>query len=138
MANAFYSSFLAGALKGEIDLLTDDIKVTIVDTADYTFAATDDFYSAIPAAARVGESGNLANKSVSDATPSVFDADDITINSVTGDTSEAVVVWKDTGVEATSQLIAYFDTDGGGAIEIIPNGGNITIQWNASGILSIG
>lgn len=138
MANTFYSSALAGFLKGEINLLTDAIKVSIIDTADYTFSAAHDFYSDIPAGAKVAASGNLASKTVSDATPTVFDAADITIDAVTGDVSEALVIWKDTGNPATSQLILYIDTDGVGAINIIPNGGNITIQWNAAGIFSVG
>jgi len=57
-----------------------------------------------------------------------MDAADVTYTAVTGDPSEAVVVYKDTGVEGTSQLIAYIDTATG--LPVTPNGGDITIQWD--------
>jgi hypothetical protein len=58
----------------------------------------------------------------------VADAADITFTTVTGDQSEALVIYKDTGVEATSQLIAYIDTATG--LPVTPGGGNITVTWD--------
>jgi hypothetical protein len=48
---------------------------------------------------------------------------------------EALVIYKDTGSSATSPLIAYIDT--GTNLPASPNGGDITIQYNASGILPL-
>ena len=127
MANALYGLAKKKFLDGDIDLLVDDIKVTLVDGADYTAnLSTDEFYDDIPAGARVATSGNLASKTT---TLGVFDAADVTFSAVTGDPSEILVIWKDTGVEATSPLIAYIDTATG--LPVTPNGGDITVTWDS-------
>lgn len=126
MANALYDAGREAFLDGNISWSTDDIKVVLVDTNDYTVdLAAHDFLDDIPAAARVATSGNLASKTVTDG---VADAADVTLSSVTGDESEALVIYKDTGVESTSNLIAYIDTATG--LPVTPNGGDITITWD--------
>jgi hypothetical protein len=112
---------------GAIDLKDDDIRVVLVDGADYTpNLATDEALDDMPAGARVAVSGALQNKSVTDG---VFDADDITISSVSGDQFEYLAIYKHTGVESTSFLIALLDTATG--LPCTPNGGDISIQWDA-------
>jgi len=59
----------------------------------------------------------------------VADAADVILSSVTGDTCEAIVIYKHTGTESTSRLIAYIDTATG--LPVTPNGGDITIQWDS-------
>ena len=109
----------------QVDLDADTIKAILVDNADYTVnLATHEFLSDVPAAARVAISGALANKSV---TARVFDADDIVVNSVAGDGTESVILFKDTGVEGTSRLICYIDNAG---VALTPNGNNVTIAWD--------
>lgn len=120
---------------GSIDWSTDNIKVVMVDHGtDTPVPATDQFLSDILAGARVATSGNLASKTV---TAGVVDAADITITAVTGATVESLVVYKDTGVASTSPLIAYIDTTSDASLPFTPNGGDVTISWNASGIVSI-
>ena len=46
------------------------------------------------------------------------------------------VIYIDTGVAGTSRLVAYIDT-GVTNLPVTPNGGDITITWNASGIFAI-
>lgn len=133
MANAVYPKALKAFLDGDIDLLADNIKVMIVDTADETYNAADQYMADITAAARVGASANLTGKTT---TGGVFDADDATWAAVTGDPSECVVVYKDTGNVATDLLICWIDTWASGN-PFTPNGGGFTMQWNASGIFSI-
>ena len=41
---------------------------------------------------------------------------------------EAIVIYVDTGTEATSPLIAYIDTATG--LPITPNGGDIIVTWD--------
>ena len=82
--------------------------------------------------ARETHSGNLASKT---NVLGVCDAADVTFSAVSGDVSEAVVVYRDSGVAGTSELIAYIDTATG--LPVTPNGGDITITWNASGIFSL-
>lgn len=126
MANALYDKGREGFLDGSIDWDTDNIKAVLVDTADYTVnLSTHDNLDDIPSGARVATSGNLASKTV---TAGVADAADITFSAVTGDPCEAIVLYKDTGVESTSRLIAYIDTATG--MPVTPNGGDITVQWD--------
>lgn len=130
MANALYTKYREKALQGQINWLTDNIKVVLVDSADYTVnTATHEFLSDIPSAGRVATSANLTGKT---ATGGVADANDVTFPSVTGDVSEALVIYKDTGTDTTSPLIAYIDTATG--LAVTPNGGDITVIWpNDSG-----
>jgi len=126
MANALYDKGREAFLTGDIDWLNDNIKVTLVDTNDYTAnLSTDQFYSSVPLAARVASSGNLSSKT---AASGVADAADVLFTSVRGDVSEALVIWQDTGVEASSRLIAYIDVASG--LPVTPNGGDITVQWD--------
>jgi len=55
---------------------------------------------------------------------------------VTGNTVEALVIYVDTGSAATSPLVAYIDTSVTG-LPVTPNGGDITVTWNASGIFAL-
>ena len=126
MATGLYDKGREAFAKGLIAWDSDDIRAILVDAADYTAdLATHDFLDDIPSAARVAVSAaSLGNKT---ATNGVCDADDLTISSVSGDQFEAIVLYKHTGTEATSRLIAYIDNYTG--LPCTPNGGNITIQW---------
>ena len=127
MANALYDYGREGFLAGDIDWDADDIRVILVDTADYTVdLAADQHLDDVTGAGRVATSGALASKTVTDG---VADAADVTFSSVTGDVSEALVIYQHTGVESTSRLIAYIDT--GSGLPVTPNGGDITVQWDA-------
>jgi hypothetical protein len=133
MANALYSLGKKKLLDADIDLLVDNIKVVLVNTASYTAnLATDEFLAIIPEGMRVATSANLGTKTT---TLGVFDAADFTFSSVTGAQSEALVVYKDTADPATSPLIAYIDTATG--LPITPNSNDINIHFNASGIFAI-
>jgi len=126
MANALYDKGRNAFLSGDIDWLVDTIKVVLIDAADYTVnLATHQFFSEVPAIARVA-TATLGTKTAVDG---VADAADAVFTAVTGDISEALVIYKDTGVEATSALIAYIDTATG--MPVTPNGGDITVQWDA-------
>lgn len=125
MANGMYVKGIEALMKAEIDLIDDTIKCTLVDAADYTVnLSTHDFIDDVPAGSRVA-TATLAGKSV---TGGAFDANDVTFPTVTGDPSEALVIWKDTGSEATSPLIMYIDTATG--LGVTPNGGDITVAWD--------
>ena len=129
MANALYTPFKNSYLtqgSNQVDFDADDIRCILIDAADYTVdLAAHDFLDDVPGAARVATSAALTG-SVSGAT---VDLTDVTFTSVTGDQSEALVIYKHTGVESTSRLIAYIDTATG--LPVTPNGGNITVTWDA-------
>jgi hypothetical protein len=75
--------------------------------------------------ARVGSPQTLINKTSTDG---VADADDVTFPGLTGAQLEAVVIYKDTGAEGTSPLIAYFDS--GVGLPLTPNSGNVPLIWD--------
>lgn len=126
MANALYDKGREKFLNADIDWLVDNIKTVLVDTGAYTVnLATHEFLSDIAAGARIATSGNLTAKT---STAGVADADDIVFTAVTGVNCEALVLYKDTGVAATSPLIAYIDTATG--LPVLPNGGNIKVVWD--------
>lgn len=126
MANALYARGRNKFLTGNIAWLTDNIKGVLVDYGAYTVnLTTHEFLSDIAVGARIATSPNLANKTAVDG---VADADDITFPNVTGPTGEAVVLYKDTGVDSTSPLIGIIDSATN--LPIIPNSGPIAVQWD--------
>jgi hypothetical protein len=126
MANVLYDPGRQAFLEADLDWTGQDMRVILVDLADYTFSAAHQFLTSVPAGARVAVSGALTGKT---ATSGVADADDVTFTAVTGDPSEALVIYQHTGVDATSRLVAYIDTATG--FPVTPNGGNITVTWDS-------
>lgn len=138
MSNVIYTNFrnaaLGGGSLGPIDMDSDTIKVILGDSADYTFSAAHTNLSQLASAARVS-TATLSGKTVGTVGTGVFDSDDPTFTSVTGDQSEFIVLYKDTGTEATSPLIAYYDTFTSG-MPITPNGGNCVLTVSSAGWFS--
>ncbi len=127
MANALYDKGREGFLDGSIDWDTNDIKLVLIDEDDDAVdLANDDFLDDIVAGARVATSGNFAGKTV---TAGVADANDVTLSTVSGDVSESITIYMDSGVAGTSRLICNIDTATG--LPVTPNGGDITIQWDS-------
>jgi len=127
MANALYDHGREGFLGGTIDWDTHDIRIILSDAADYVKdLAVDDFLDDVAGAARVATSDALVGKTI---TAGVADATDKTWATVAGDVSEEIVGYYHTGVEATSALI--FDIDTATGLPVTPNGGDITVQWDA-------
>lgn len=126
MANALYDKGREGFLAGDISWRDDTIRCLLLDAADYApDLAAHDFLNDVPVAARVGAPQILANKAVA---AGVADADDVTFPNVAGDPCEYLLLYQDTGNEATSRLIALLDTAAG--LPVTPNGGNIVVQWD--------
>ena len=132
MANLIYPKAKEAMLQGNLDLSGGTVKAVLVDTADYTYNAAHDNLDDVIAGARVGTAVTLTGKTF---TNGLFDADNVTLTSVSGDQSEAVLIYIDTGVESTSQLVALLDT--GTGLPVTPNGGNINFNWNGSGIFQL-
>lgn len=127
MANALYDKGREGFLAGDIDWDANTIKVMLIDEADDTIdLAVDDFLDDRLAGSRVATSGALASKTT---TAGVADAADVTLSAVTGDQAESIDIFKDTGTESTSNLIANIDTATG--LPVLPNGGDIVITWSS-------
>jgi hypothetical protein len=140
MANAIYPKWKEALILGSADSDLDGSGTTGVYAALYDVGAggaydsADEFYSAI-AAGVVGTDQEIgATKSY---TNGVFDGADITFPSVTGAQCEAIIIYrKNAGANTTWRLIAYLDTNITN-LPVTPNGGNITVTWNASGIFAL-
>jgi hypothetical protein len=138
MANAVYVAFRNGVLGSHatrVDLDADTIKAALIDHGtDTPNVTTDDFYNDISAGLVGSLSSALTSKTIGTVAAGVFDADNVTFTAVSGNSVESVNLLKDTGTSSTSDLIAYFDT--GTGLPVTPNGGDITVTWNASGIFT--
>jgi len=138
MANALYPLWKLQlySFTANNNLSTGDVKVALIDTANYTYSAAHQFWSSA-IAGLVDTPELLTSKTFSAATGvPVFDAADSTFLAVTGANVEALIIFIDTGTAATSPLVAYIDSSVTG-LPVTPNGGNISITWNASGIFAL-
>lgn len=126
MANALFDPGREGFLDGSIDWDTDVIKNALV--RGYAFVAGHKFVSDIIGAGGVfvQRSSAMASKTVA---AGVADAADTTHTTVAaGAPITCVIIFKDTGVDATSRVIAFIDTATG--LPVTPNGGDIVLQWD--------
>lgn len=133
MANAIYPLFKQALLDGSAntDMSAGTVKVALVDTGTYTYSGAHDFYNDVSGV--VGTPQTIGSKTFTNGT---FDGADVTFSSVSGASVEALIIYIDTGVSTTSRLVAYIDT-GVTGLPVTPNGGDITVTWNASGIFTL-
>lgn len=133
MANAIYPKYKEAVIQSSANSsLTGTVKVALVDTGTYTYNAAHEFLTSLTGV--VGTAQTIgATKSY---TNGVFDGGDVTFTAVSGATVEALVLYIDTGVAGTSRLVAFLDT-GVTGLPVSPNGGDITVTWNASGIFAL-
>ncbi len=124
MANKLYPKAKEAFVAGDLDWDAHNIKVVLV-TSGYTYSDAHQFLSSIASGNRVATSGNLSGKTVTDG---VVDANDVTFVSVSGSQITQLVIYQDTGSEASSRLIVHIDTATG--LPCTPNGGDITVAWD--------
>lgn len=125
MANALYNSGKVGIGTAAISLTAATIKAVPVDATYTPNLVTDANLSDITAGKRVATPVALTTKTF---TAGVFDADDVTFPAVSGSAIQYVVLYKDTGVEATSTLLALVDTAAG--IPYTPVGQDVIVRWS--------
>lgn len=125
----FYDTYLNDIAEGNanrVQWLVDTVKIVMIDTADYTAnRATQSNLSDVAAAARQGTPQTLTGKTVSGG--GILDAADGQFPAFTGDPSEAVLIYKDTGTEATSRLVCYID---GAGVTLTPNGNAVDFVFD--------
>ncbi len=138
MANALYDKWREALIQGSASSAlngsgTTGVYAALIDTGTYTFSQTHQYYSDLSGI--VGTPVEIgATKSY---TNGVFDGADVTFTSVSGNTAEAIVIYiQNAGANTTWRLVAYLDTNVTG-LPVTPNGGNITVSWNASGIFKL-
>lgn len=138
MANAIYPKYKEALLQGSSGSAlngsgTTGVYVALVDTGTYTYSSSHQFYSDLSGI--VGTDQEIgATKTFTNGT---FDGADVTFPSVTGASAEALVIYvKNAGANTTWRLVAYIDTSVTG-LPVTPNGGSISVTWNASGLFSL-
>jgi len=136
-------------MDGSLNLLNDPVKVMLVG-ASYVPNA-DDKYVAPSGAGGAEISGTgytpgwgktgrqlLTNKAVAEddsGDRGYLTADNVTWTAINAGTVQAAILIREgQSDDSTSILIAYIDQ---GGFPITTNGGDLTIQWSASGILQI-
>ena len=130
MANKIYPLAKKQMLQGGINLSSADVKVALIDLADYTYSDAHEFLSDVAGGSIVGTTGNLSGKVFGD--DGSFFSDDPVASSVTGDELEALIMYVDTGSPATSRLILYLDT-GITGMPLTPDGSNVQITVDPAG-----
>lgn len=121
-----------------INLTSDTIKLALV-TGYTPNIDTHEFWSDVSANEESGTGYTaggeaLTTKSVTQDNTNdraVFDADDVTWTGLDVGTPSHAILYKDTGVATTSPLISYIE------LGRASNGGDYTVQWNATGIATL-
>ena len=131
MANMLYTKAKEKLMQGQLNLLTDDIRVAIVSNAYIQSMTTDEFLAEVDDHI-LGTPMVLTGRSI---TGGAFDGDNLNFTGIaSGATTEGVVIYKHTGDPATSPLIFYADqiqgfplTTSGAAVEIVWDDGEYKI-----------
>jgi len=142
VANSFYNAFLNGILGAHatrVVLSSDTIKMALIDNggADTGPDVADDFWDDQDGSL-VGTPYTLGAKTVGTVAVGVFDntVDPApAFTAVSGATCESLVFFKDTGTPSTGNLLWWFDTATG--LPLTPNGGDVNVTFNASGIAKV-
>jgi hypothetical protein len=134
MANALYPLWKQQlfSFTANNNMSTGNVTVALIDTGTYTYSAAHQFWSSASGSV-VGTPQVIGSKTF---TSGVFDGADVTFPSVTGNTAEALIIYIDTGTAGTSPLVAFIDV-GVTGLPVTPNGGNIAVTWNATGIFAL-
>ncbi len=126
MANQRYSFANNQFLSGQLNWLAQTFKVALINANFYTVQPTvHRTLSDVPTSAQIAISGALTHTAASNG---VATADNLTLSGVVGPPIQALIIFHDTGVASTSELIAYLDT--GIGLPWNPQGGNVVIHWD--------
>lgn len=141
MANAIFPIYKNALMTAATNVSLDQNDATngpfcaLVDTGTYTYSAAHDFYNDLSGV--VGTDQRITTPTVGTVANGVFDGDNLTYTAVSGNSVEALVIYrKNSGANTTWRLVTYIDTSVTG-LPVTPNGGDITITWNASGIFAL-
>lgn len=125
MANLLYDWGRDGFAQGVISWTADSIQLAFIDLALYVpDFVNDKFLSDIPLAAIVASTTTVPGRSTVAGTVRSTGA----TASWTGPSVEAIVAYKDTGLPATSRLIAYWDTAPGLPLPAL-TGQVVAVSW---------
>jgi len=133
MASGIYNRMKANLMNKVVDLEADTINVALYDNT-HVFTATDTAYTSTNELATAGgytqTGAALTTKAVTEAATTKWDADDTAWTSATFSAYHAVIY---DSTLAGNDLIANIDF---GGVQTVSSG-TFTIQWNASGIITL-
>src|SRR5687768_7611369 len=142
MASFVYTKAKGNLLSGDIDLNAHDIRVALVMTNTTADTEADTTFMNLFTTLDEFDGANYARKTLANEAVNIdnandrgeFDADDITWTALGAGTraAQAMIVFKFVTNDADSVPIAFIDS---GGFPITANGGDLTISWNAEGIL---
>lgn len=139
MANSGYNIAAKKFIDGTLNWASADLRLLLVD-AGYTFDKDHDFVDDVVAdelsgtgyvrKTLAGEATSLDN--VNDRAEG--DADDVSWTGINAGTAKAAIIYVQVTNDADSYLVCYIDT---GGFPITTNGGDLTVQFNAEGVIQI-
>lgn len=147
MATAIHDTFRNGNMGNPngttttVDFDTDDLRMALIDDTDLSSPSgpvlvTWDDWADMDQGTLVADGTNLASKTVGSVAVGVFDCDNFTFSAVNGDAADYLSLRKYDATDANSTLIITWDSTTSG-IPVTPNGGDITVQMNGSGVVQI-
>ena len=144
-------------LEGQIDGTSDTLRVALLNnTTSYTFdpdnhTNVDDVIDGGTTGTEFS-GGSYSRQTLSNVTVTqddvddegVFDADDTTFPSLDSQDIQTIIIYKQVGGDDTTPgddpIVAVLDDDSAGSLTDLPlttNGSDVTITWNAEGIVNI-
>lgn len=127
MANFVYKKAKEAMLSGDVDLVSNNLKLLLVNSSYAPNQNTDNFVSNINSSHIKARSPIFSGVTINSG---ILDADDVVMSSYPGDAFNAVVIYQDSGSDQTSILIAYIDTSEGLPFSGVNTNTNITIAWS--------
>ena len=127
MANFIYGKAKQSLLNGEFNISSDSLKVLLVTDSYVPNQNADQFVSNISSSYIKQRTSSLTNVT---NILGVIDADDVLVASYSGLPFKALVIYKDSGTDSTSRLLAYIDTATGIPFLGINAVTDITINWS--------
>jgi hypothetical protein len=136
MADTAYSLFLQALLAGTYDLSSASVKLMLVEIGVGHYVpnfTTDEFVSIVAGGDQIAISSALSSKSITDG---LFDAADTIFSAVpAGPAGGALLLFIDTGSQASSPLIYYLDSYSG--LPVTPTGADINVAFSGLGIFEV-
>jgi hypothetical protein len=137
MANFVYKKAKEAFLNGNLNLLSNQLKVLLLNNSEYTpNQDTDEFVSNIPSTAVVKRSEAISSVTT---TNGVLDGGDLTIIEYDGSAFDAIAMYQSGTSDSNSRLIFYISDSEGLPFSGLNSVSSITIFWSDSStkILSI-
>ena len=130
MSKFTYAKTMIKVGSGTLDLSSlSDVRAILIEDGGYSQdEILDEFLSDIPSGARIATQA-LANYDFGSSSTAIATADAVTFTSPPASrTVKGIVLYEDTGVEATSPLLSYDDEQDG--LPVLTDGTDIFVVWD--------